>query len=100
MSSIDPCKIQGKDDEDILKTKHGLVDICVDMQVRVKKMTASLYSEFRRYYYVTPTSYLELLGTFKRLHQDRQDMVFMQIGRYENGLEKLRQTEEQVKVMQ
>jgi len=100
MSQINPCKIQGKTEEDILNTKKGLVDICVDMQMRVKDLTASLYSEFRRYYYVTPTSYLELLATFRRLHQIRQDMVFTQIGRYENGLEKLRQTEEQVMVMQ
>jgi len=35
-----------------------------------------MYSEFRRNYYVTPTSYLELLNTFKKLHGDRTSMVF------------------------
>jgi dynein heavy chain len=38
------------------------------MQTRVKDMTVSFIAEYRRYYYVTPTSYLELLSTFKRLH--------------------------------
>jgi len=35
-----------------------------------------MFSEFRRYYYVTPTSYLELLATFKKLHGERTSMVF------------------------
>jgi len=32
-------------------------------------MASNLLSEYRRYYYVTPTSYLELLATFKRKHE-------------------------------
>jgi hypothetical protein len=53
-----------------------------------------------RYYYVTPTSYLELLATLKRLHGDRTNMVFTQIKRYDNGLDKLKKTEEDVGIMQ
>ena len=49
---------------------------------------------------MTPTSYLELLATFKRLHSDRSNMVFTQIKRYENGLDKLKKTEEDVGLMQ
>jgi len=39
--------------------------------MRVSELTKRYYNELRRYYYVTPTSYLELLNTFKRLKADR-----------------------------
>lgn len=100
LNSIKQSKLQGATEEDIEKTKAGLVDICVDMQVRVRELTLKFQAEYRRYYYVTPTSYLELLGIFKRLHEQRSEMVNSQISRYDNGLDKLAQTEEQVKVMQ
>ena len=51
--------------------RAGLVDIAVDMQMRISELTKRFYNELRRYYYVTPTSYLELLATFKRLKTDR-----------------------------
>jgi dynein heavy chain len=43
---------------------QGLVDVAVDMQTRVSGLTRRYLEELRRYYYVTPTSYLELLATF------------------------------------
>lgn len=42
----------------------GLVEVAVDMQITVGKLTIRYLEELRRYYYVTPTSYLELLSTF------------------------------------
>ena len=51
--------------------RAGLVNIAVDMQLRISELTKRFYNELRRYYYVTPTSYLELLATFKRLKTDR-----------------------------
>ncbi|PNH00034.1 Dynein heavy chain 7, axonemal, partial [Tetrabaena socialis] len=50
----------------------------------------------RRYYYVTPTSYLELLLSFKSLLAKRQNEVMTVKRRYEIGLEKLQDTEESV----
>ena len=49
------------------KLRDGLVEIAVDMQTRITKLSQRYYDELRRYYYVTPTSYLELLATFKKL---------------------------------
>ena len=46
--------------------REGLVKVCVDMQQRVRDMSLRYYQQHRRYYYVTPTSYLDLLATFKR----------------------------------
>ena len=78
------------------KIKKGLVDICVDMQLRVTNLSTRFYQELRKYYYVTPTSYLELLATFKRLLTARNSQVISSISRYEIGLEKLLSTEETV----
>ena len=49
------------------KVKAGVVDVCVDMQVRVRALSMKFLAEMNRNYYVTPTSYLELINTFKRL---------------------------------
>lgn len=63
-------------------------------------MTKRYYNELRRYYYVTPTSYLELLNTFKKLKAVRDEEMAMQIKRYEAGVDKIIVTESEVTKMQ
>ena len=70
------------------------------MQMRVTKLRNRYEQELRRYYYVTPTSYLELLSTIKRLEASRRTLVDGQIKRYEGGINKIAQTEAQVEIMQ
>ena len=72
----------GIKDEELRK---GLVDICVDMQMRVTKLRNRYEEELRRYYYVTPTSYLELLSILKKLLSQRETMVKKQKKRYSDG---------------
>ena len=50
--------------------KAGVVDVCVDMQERVSGMAVKYVAEMQRHYYVTPTSYLELINTFHPLSLD------------------------------
>ena len=54
----------------------------------------------RRHNYVTPTSYLELIQTFKTLLNKKQDEVRQLQQRYLTGLEKLEFAASQVAVMQ
>jgi len=56
--------------------------------------------ELRRVYYVTPTSYLELINTFKSLLGEKRKEIMALKDRYGNGYECLVQTEEKVNVMQ
>ena len=56
-------------------TKQGVVDICVSMQETVFKLTQRFERELRRYYYVTPTSYLTLIGTFMGMVRKRRKVV-------------------------
>ncbi|CAM9175434.1 unnamed protein product [Chrysoparadoxa australica] len=80
--------------------KEGVVSICVDMQQSVMEMTNKYRNEMGRHFYVTPTSYLELINTFKNLLNRQRRSVLDRKERYDNGLLKLAETEEQVAQMQ
>ena len=54
----------------------------------------------RRHNYVTPTSYLELILTFKKLLGIKRDAIMLLRNRYLTGLEKLEFAASQVSVMQ
>jgi dynein heavy chain len=80
--------------------KSGVVDACVDMQQRVRSLSVRYLAEMNRNYYVTPTSYLELINTFKNLLSVQRKEVFDGKARYDNGLSKLKETADQVNEMQ
>ncbi|KAL4494234.1 hypothetical protein ABPG73_018753, partial [Tetrahymena malaccensis] len=80
-------------------TRDGLIEIVVDMQTRISNMSIRYREELRKYYYVTPTSYLELLGTFERMLKERQTSIQNTISRYETGVLKIDTTEKDVNIM-
>lgn len=57
-------------------------------------------SELRRYYYVTPTSYLELITTFKTILKEKREEINALKNRYEHGYNCLISTETNVSKMQ
>lgn len=63
------------------------------MQERVSKLSDKYLLELRRYYYVTPTSYLELIYTFRNLWDTKRVEVERNINRYTSGLQKLLATQ-------
>lgn len=58
------------------------------------------FERLRRHNYVTPTSYLELIMTFKALLGVKRDEILTLRNRYLTGLEKLEFAASQVSVMQ
>jgi len=84
--------------EESLKPK--LAELCVTIHSSVQNLSERFLTEARRYFYVTPTSYLELITSYKNLLDDKQTEVRTVKNRYEIGLEKLISTEEQVATMQ
>lgn len=50
----------------------SLPAMCVGIHNSVHKLNQRFLAEQRRHYYVTPTSYLELLGSYKSLLGRRQ----------------------------
>ncbi|OCT61613.1 dynein heavy chain 3, axonemal [Xenopus laevis] len=84
-------------DDDIRKE---VVSMCKYFQETVKQMSDSYYNTLRRHNYVTPTSYLELILTFKTLLNSKRQEVDTMRNRYLVGLEKLEFASSQVSVMQ
>ncbi|KAF4658988.1 hypothetical protein FOL47_007767, partial [Perkinsus chesapeaki] len=79
---------------------NGVVKIMVDMQTSVSTLTERFLSELRRHYYVTPTSYLELINSFIQMLKQQRHVVSQAKWRYDVGLEKLADTASQVATMQ
>jgi dynein heavy chain len=81
-------------------TRAAAVRTCCHFQESVREASQDFYSELRRHNYVTPTSYLELLGAFRSLLEVKRAEVTKAKSRYDVGLEKLRVTSESVAIMQ
>lgn len=79
-----------------LPSREGIVTICVDMQERAMQMADRYRLELRRYYYITPTSYLILIKTFTELLKKRRTNVLGEIAKFERGLKQLANAEVQV----
>lgn len=78
-------------EEEELDNPEAIVSVCVDMQERVAAVSEEFKQEMRRYNYVTPTSYLELISTFKNILKKRREMIQRNIDRYSKGLKQLSQ---------
>uniref|UniRef100_A0A3B4A2Y1 Dynein axonemal heavy chain 12 n=1 Tax=Periophthalmus magnuspinnatus TaxID=409849 RepID=A0A3B4A2Y1_9GOBI len=72
-----------------------VIPICKTFHTSLKQLSDFL-SELGRYNYVTSTSYLELMATFRLLLTDKRDIVMKAKQRYTNGLDKLAYAESQV----
>lgn len=88
-------------------TKHGRSPLIISIRVclelathyylrKVLRDPCRFRREYRRYTYITPTSYLQLLDSYKGLLSRKQQDVSSAQRRYEVGLEKLLATEESV----
>lgn len=63
--------------------------MCKTFQTTARDMSLRYFSRLRRHNYVTPTSYLELILTFKSLLNVKRNEVAKAKERYVVGLEKL-----------
>ena len=79
---------------------EGCNQMCVFMHQSVERMSATFLDETKRHNYVTPTSYLELLATFKTVMTSESSKINVTKNRLLNGLEKLRETEVAVAELQ
>ena len=70
--------------------------MCKYFQESVKDLSLDYYNTLRRHNYVTPTSYLELILTFKTLLNTKRHEVEMMRNRYLTGLQKLEFASSQV----
>ncbi|KAI3387241.1 hypothetical protein SNEBB_002654 [Seison nebaliae] len=79
--------------------KIEVVKICKTFHLDAQKLTKRFLDEQGRYAYVTPTSYLELIGLFSKLLMSKQNELMLGKTRYVNGLDKLAFAAEQISEM-
>ncbi|CAF0886975.1 unnamed protein product [Adineta steineri] len=80
--------------------RRSCIDICKYFHVSTQTVSKRFLAELDRHNYVTPTSYLELINTFKNLLEKRRSALLAARTRYEVGLEKLENAASQVGKMQ
>ena len=84
-------------DEDSIRA--AVEDMCTVFHQSVRGLASRFLKELHRYYYATPTSYLELIATYKTLLGEKRGQLRKMQRYYSVGLEKLLSAEEQVGVM-
>ncbi|XP_077987554.1 dynein axonemal heavy chain 3-like isoform X2 [Glandiceps talaboti] len=82
------------------EVRKEVVVMCKHFHESVRALSDSFYGVLRRRNYVTPTSYLELIKTFKNLMNMKRLEILTQKNRYVVGLEKLDFAASQIAVMQ
>ncbi|KAB0394243.1 hypothetical protein E2I00_006370, partial [Balaenoptera physalus] len=80
--------------------RDGCIELCKSFHTSTVDLSTSFYVELQRYNYVTPTSYLELISTFRLLLEKKRSEVMKMKKRYEVGLDKLDSAASQVATMQ
>lgn len=89
------------EDVDMTEEMRGMcVSMCQHFHQSVRTLSDQYYAVLRRQNYVTPTSYLELILTFKTLLSRRRTEIHNMRQRYVVGLQKLEFAAGQVSVMQ
>ena len=66
--------------------RDSTLDMCMQFHVDVRHLAEKFLANLGEVNYVTPTSYLELIGTYRRLLNEKRDEVQTMINRYEGGL--------------
>jgi dynein heavy chain len=80
--------------------KRESITMCKYFHEYIRNISVTYLNELGRHNYVTPTSYLELIMTFKTLLQQKRNEITMLKNRYTSGLEKLAFAAQQVGAMQ
>lgn len=99
--ALEAVAVRFLEDVDMSKAdRRRVVDMCKSMHESVIGLSNRFRIEQGRHNYVTPTSYLGLISSYKDLLARKKGEVTAVKDRYENGLEKLLFTAKQVKKMQ
>jgi dynein heavy chain len=79
-------------------TEHldNLCNISVQIHTSVSEASDQFYEELRRKNYTTPTSYLDLVKTYKDMLAYQRGIVPVSIARYQGGLSTLASTNKMV----
>lgn len=88
------------DEFNISGTVDSIVDMFRLMHKSVETISVKYLGEMKRHNYVTPTSFLEQLNLYIKILRDKTEENHKQFKRFEDGLKKLQQAEEDVAKLQ
>ena len=75
-------------------------EMCVEIHTSVQEAAIRFQNELKRYYYTTPTSYLELINLYLSMLDNKRRELRQARDRFETGLQKLLDTNELVATME
>lgn len=81
------------------KVRRSCVEMCNNFHTESRHLAVRFQTELKRVYYSTPTSFLELIQTFKQLLAEKRGAVGGLKTKYDVGLDKLTTTEQSVEGM-
>lgn len=70
----------------------NLANICNNIHETVSQMTKKFFDQMKRYYYVTPKSYLDFLKLYLKMHEAQTTKIQNDSDRISTGLRKLYET--------
>lgn len=73
--------------------------MCMKIHTSVESMSDEFYESLRRRVYTTPKSYLDLISLYTKLLEIKRDECQVNKNRLANGLKKLNETNEDIKVL-
>ena len=76
--------------------RGAAIPLCKHFHQSTRELSEQFANELARHNYVTPTSYLELISSFKSVLSNKRGDVLKMKKRYEVGLEKLKFAASQV----
>ena len=80
--------------------KQKIASLCVEIHASVGEIAKRFWSELKRRYYTTPTSYLELINIYVQMLSEKRKELGFARDRLKNGLNKLTETNDLVAHMQ
>ena len=80
--------------------KLACVEMCQEFHSDTQIWSKKMQQELKRHYYVTPTSYLELIKSYKSLLNEKRKEISAEKIKFEVGYQKLINTESSVGAMQ
>jgi dynein heavy chain len=76
--------------------RKSIGQVFVTVHTSVIKYAAKMASELKRYYYITPTNYLELVSGYRELLKSKRKEIGESANKLKNGLSKLDDTKQNV----
>uniref|UniRef100_A0A1A9UMG0 Dynein axonemal heavy chain 7 n=1 Tax=Glossina austeni TaxID=7395 RepID=A0A1A9UMG0_GLOAU len=80
--------------------RKASIDMCMEFHTSTQELSEIFYLRLKRRNYVTPTSYLELIQTFRELLNRKRTTIMTNKNRYLTGISQLDIAAQQVSVMQ